>query len=274
LPPGFLWDWDSRGDRRAEEPLDDPLSALPELAAQCRRVWALRERWLGELQEAKLRALAEFAAGAAHELNNPLAIISGRAQLLLREERVPDRRRDLATIIAQAQRAHEMLADLRLFARPPEPVVKTVDIAELLSKLLAALQSEFAARVVEIRTVGLNTPVFCRVDPLQLEVAVAAVLRNALEAIGQNGWVEVRLEAGPSQVEIEVQDSGPGISPEHLEHIFDPFFSGRQAGRGLGFGLSKAWRIIQMHGGKILVHSLPGGGTLLCIQLPRGLPAD
>ena len=86
---------------------------------------------------------------------------------------------------------------------------------------------------------------------MHLAVALHAVVVNALEALQQEGTVEVRLHSSGGEVHIEVADNGPGIAPEVRRHLFDPFFSARQAGRGLGLGLAKAWRIVTAHGGRI-----------------------
>ncbi|MEK6246958.1 MAG: ATP-binding protein [Planctomycetales bacterium] len=95
---------------------------------------------------------------------------------------------------------------------------------------------------------------------------------NSLEAIGHGGRIEVSAqrssEKSGNTVIISVVDDGPGLSPEQHRHLFDPFYSGREAGRGLGFGLSKCWRIIQNHGGRIEVESLPGKGATFRIRLP------
>lgn len=242
---------------------------LPTVVARVRRLQGLETSFQLRLQEAKTEALAEFSAGAAHELNNPLAIISGRAQLLLRGESHPERRRDLATIIGQAERARAMLADLRLFARPPKPELRRVDLRELVGEILAAVREECAEREIEISFTSADGPAFCEVDPVQIRVALAAVCRNALEAIGQRGTIEIRLLQSADEVVVEIVDSGPGISPELRPKVFDPFFSGRQAGRGLGFGLCKAWRIAKTHGGSLTLQSWPGQGTLVVLKLPR-----
>jgi signal transduction histidine kinase len=110
-------------------------------------------------------------------------------------------------------------------------------------------------------------------DPVQLAVAVQALCRNAVEAISQGGRVEVDISAAAGErIRIIVRDDGPGV-PEHIRpHIFDPFFSGREAGRGLGFGLSKAWRIVTDHGGEVAVQSQPGQGATITIELPFAPP--
>ena len=104
-----------------------------------------------------------------------------------------------------------------------------------------------------------------------------AVLLNALEAIGSGGHVDVTTRPSeqngrPAAAQIVVTDDGPGIEPEVRRHLFDPFYSGREAGRGLGFGLSKCWRIVTNHGGRIDVDSAPGSGATFTISLPCMLP--
>ncbi len=265
--PPFLWDVEL-GVCPAEEIIRQIVDVLPDLAGKLRDLSELEAQFTEKLERAALGALAEFSAGAAHELNNPLAIISGRAQLLLRSETSPDRRMALATIIAQARRAHEMLADLRLFARPPCPEPRIVDLAELVKNLVDEFHKETEGTDISVQSKVPETPVFCEVDPVQIRVALEAICRNAVEALGESGQIHIELAREQNEVVIRVQDNGPGISPEYQPLVFHPFFSGRSAGRGLGFGLSKAWRIVQIHGGRLQLHSVPGSGTLVVVRLP------
>ncbi len=242
-------------------------TALPALSAALARLNDLQTRFQAVLEHEKIEALAEFAAGAGHEINNPLANISGRAQLLLRDEPHPQRRRELATIVAQAQRAHEMIADLRLFARPPRPEPRRTDLVDLVDDALGELAGEAAERSITIERTGDPGPIEAQIDPVQIRVAIHALGRNALEAVGRDGRVEVAVRRRSDQVEICVRDDGPGILHEHRRHLFDPFYSARQAGRGLGMGLSKAWRIVTNHGGCIEVADAERGAAL-SIVLP------
>lgn len=228
--------------------------------------------WAEELERQKLDALKELAYGASHEINNPLANIAARAQTLLKDELHPERRRALEAIHQQAMRAHEMISDLMLFARPPRIVCEEVDLNVLANQVAHRLAQTAAARDIELTLTPANDPVRIFADPEQLTVALLAVCTNAVEAVGQNGKVSmiVRSETveGASWGVCEISDTGPGISPEIREHLFDPFFSGREAGRGLGFGLSKCWRIVTQHGGKITVSSQPVQGAMFTIYLP------
>jgi signal transduction histidine kinase len=222
---------------------------------------------VNELERQKLDALKELAYGASHEINNPLANIAARAQTLLRDETHPERRRALEAIHQQAIRAHEMIADLMLFARPPELVLAAVDLEQVVHNVVESLTAEARERQIEFTVTQPDEPLTMQADREQLTVAIKAVCVNAIEAIGREGKISVSARHASSGIEIEIADTGPGIAPEVREHIFDPFFSGREAGRGLGFGLSKCWRIVTEHGGDIEVESEAGKGATFKILL-------
>lgn len=219
------------------------------------------------LEVEKLEAMAEFAAGAGHEINNPLTVISGRAQLLLREETDPERQHALALISAQAMRVYEMIADMMLFARPPRPELQPVELVKLIDDLIADFASRGVRQETSLCRTGEPRPLLIEADPAQLNVALRAMCQNSLEALGSGGHIEIAVEQVGKEVRIRLSDDGPGIKPEERRHLFDPFYSARQAGRGLGLGLSKAWRIITNHGGRIEVESQPGHGTVFTITL-------
>ncbi|MCL2744050.1 MAG: HAMP domain-containing histidine kinase [Planctomycetaceae bacterium] len=200
-----------------------------------------------------LDALAEFAAGAGHEINNPLAIINGRAKILLEEITDVEHRKQLAVIIAQVKRAYEMIADIRFFARPPEPEKTTFDVvAEL--ELIAEEQRSL---IQEDRvTVAVETAVdsfFVSMDRTLFHTAVLFLCNNARDSLHLTGGkIIIRLTLpDEDNIEIAVEDSGKGVSDDVAALMFNPYYSGRQAGRGLGFGLPKCWRIAQILGGTI-----------------------
>jgi len=225
------------------------------------------------LEREKLEALKELAYGASHEINNPLANIAARAQTLLAGEADPERRRKLVAIHRQALRAHEMIADLMLFARPPELNLAPCDVRQLVRRVVAAQSDIAAEREIELTCdVADDAAPSLAADDTQLAVAVDTLITNAIEAVGAGGHVAVAVrsaaEAESREVEIVVADDGPGISDEVRSHMFDPFFSGREAGRGLGFGLSKCWRIVTDHGGRVVVHQTGRRGAEISIFLP------
>jgi len=226
---------------------------------------------MDDLEQQKLNALAEFAAGAGHEINNPLAIIGGRAQLLLREIDHPEHRRQLGVIVAQVKRAYEMIADIRFFARPPMPEPVKFNLVEELQTLVNE-QTPLMAEAGVAFYAEIDTPddPMVESDPVLLHVAAGVLCNNAREAVQlTGGTVWLRLRRDRDVWKISVQDDGPGVSEETRSLIFDPYYSGREAGRGLGFGLPKAWRIMQLLGGSIR-HEHPAGqqGTMFVLTLP------
>lgn len=247
---------------------------LPQVLTKIRRLDELEKQFAATLEREKISALRELAYGASHEVNNPLANIATRAQSLLRDESDPERKRKLSTIAAQAFRAHEMIADMMLFAKPPTPVFQQVDVRGVVRKVISEMVPDAALQQTQLVFDPSPDPQIVSADVTQLGVAVKALVRNSLEALGSGGTVAVavqqipRTPTGVANLEIAVRDSGPGITSEVRRHLFDPFFSGREAGRGLGFGLSKCWRIAELHGGTIQVESEPGFGATFTLQIP------
>ncbi len=215
-----------------------------------------------------LAALAEFAAGAGHEINNPLATIVGRVQQLLRDETDPARRQALVTIGAQAYRVRDMIGDVMLFARPPVPRPERCRLEDLLQGVLKQWRSTTDWPGVTV-VPGPTAGIALQVDPVQFAVALHELLRNAAEAIVPgSGEIRVESSAEANEVRIAVHDAGRGFSDVGRRHAFDPFYSGRQAGRGLGFGLCKVWRIVTAHGGRIAIESALGGPTTVTTRWP------
>jgi signal transduction histidine kinase len=246
-----------------------------ELDAALARLRDLESNFTAAVEREKLAALYQLAYGLSHEINNPLANISSRAQTLLLDEKDPERRRRLAVINAQAFRAHEMIADLMLFAKPPKLDKRQADLAALLRQIAGEMQPQADEQRTALLLTLADQPQFVSIDAVQIAEAVKAVVKNGLEAIGEGGRIEISVEAAThnddSVVAIVIRDTGPGIPPEVRRHIFDPYFSGREAGRGLGLGLSKCWRIVDLHGGRIDVANGASGGAEFRLVLPRGL---
>jgi signal transduction histidine kinase len=226
------------------------------------------------IREAKLEALAEFAAGAGHELNNPLAVIVGRAQLLLARTADAAANRSLRAIINQAQRAHRILRDLMYVARPPVPRPRICHLDEIVRHCLRDLKE--AADEREIRLVaevrGIEPKVWA--DPDAIRHVMEISLRNALEATPSGGVVELTASSAADGLSWSVRDSGKGVGGADATHLFDPFYSGRQAGRGLGLGLPRAARVVSQIGGEIRWHTAPLQGTVFRVHLPSVGPPN
>jgi two-component system NtrC family sensor kinase len=261
-----------RGEPEREH-LERDLDALQEALEE--QVRGAEERGRTE----KLLALAEFAAGAGHEINNPLAVISGQAQYLLSHEKdwfpgAPDGqpRRVLEKIIGQTRRIHGLLCDLMQYARPPAPRRVRVDVPALLGEVAASLRELAEVRRVRIEVHAPDQPLSAPVDVEQVRTALSCLLRNAVEAAPADGWARLTLrDPGNSlALEVAVEDNGPGPDPALRDALFDPFFSGRSAGRGRGLGLPIAWRLLRSNGGDVrLEPTRAEEPTRFLLTLPR-----
>jgi signal transduction histidine kinase len=229
----------------------------------------------------KLTSLAELAAGAGHEINNPLAVISGRAQYLLGHhlewftpQAEPNVRQSLQTIINQAQRIHHVLTDLMQFAKPHKPHRQLVDVGGLLRDVATSVHELAERRQVRVRCQEPTTPVTLYADAEQIRTALRCLLRNAVEAAPAEGWASVRVEPDGELVRFHVEDSGKGPNPADVPHLFDPFFSGRQAGRGRGMGLPIAWRLAREHDGDLTLAEALAGPTCFILTLSSSSPSE
>lgn len=215
--------------------------------------------------------VGEMAAGAAHELNNPLAVISGRAQMELDLAIEPERRRAMEIIVEQAKKASQIVLDLMKFAKPDPPNPRLLPVQQVIR---AALQrwkqpSEQGRPQIEIGPADAGVTVYADADHIQ--EMLWAVLENAIQACASaQARVQINSvsQASDESVRIVVRDSGPGMAREVLEHAFDPFFSHRAAGRGRGMGLTRAYRLAEINGGRLWIDSKPGEGTTVTIELP------
>jgi two-component system NtrC family sensor kinase len=244
---------------------------------------ALRDRVHTEsarLRERKLEALAEFAAGAGHEINNPLAVISGQAQYLLRhlptEDESAPAHHALHVIVGQTMRIHGILRDLMQFARPRPPDPGPVALPALMGEVAESLRGLAGQRQVRLE-VQAPERLTVHADGEQLRTVLVCLLRNAVEAAPAHGWARLRLEepVPGACVEVAVEDSGPGPAPEQRPALFDPFYSGRTAGRGRGLGLPLAWRLARLQGGDVrLEPEEPGSPTCFLLTLPAVGPCN
>jgi putative nucleotidyltransferase with HDIG domain len=243
-----------------------------ELADVNRRLHAAQD---GLLRSKSLAMIAAMAAGAAHELNNPLAVISGRAQMLAADEEDKDRKRALLAIPEQAQRASRIVGELLEFAKPDPPQTQTISLAPWLDQLRDRWlhNSPLGPEQFEV---ALGDPgLTVRADADQLTGVFDALVANAVEAMSPE---KARLQinsasrATDETVVVSVEDNGAGMSPEVLGHALDPFFSHRPAGRGRGLGLSRAYSLALSNGGRLWLDSTPGVGTTVYLELPSAQP--
>ena len=222
-------------------------------------------------QSEKLAAIGQLAAGVAHEINNPLTAIIANAQML-RRSLVPqdaDSQEMLDLIVLAGGRASQVVGELLDFARPEPQALAAVDINETLRRSMALLQHELSSRPIQLvfdPTGGLP-PVQANAD--QLQGVWLNLMVNAVDAIG-DGPGEIRISSRPQEqaICVSVADDGKGIPADQIPHIFEPFYTTKEPGRGTGLGLSVCHQVVQAHGGEIRVESQPGRGTVFTVLIP------
>jgi nitrogen-specific signal transduction histidine kinase len=236
--------------------------------------------WMREFdQEKKSRAdrldsVARMAAGAAHEINNPLAIISGRAQILLHRATEPNDAQALRTIVEQSQRASKVLGDLIQFARPPKPRFEEARIEELIRRVLASFSAVLSREGMTLQESYATDLPAVPVDRHQMEQVLSHLVGNSIDAMSPAGGV-LSVSAKPSRdrrsVIIQITDTGHGIPGDIVAHVFDPFFTTREGGGHTGLGLSVCHGVIESHRGSITIHSQPRKETSVTVTLPSAL---
>lgn len=214
----------------------------------------------------QLAAVGRLAAGIAHEIRNPLAAISGSIELLaqsLDHQRSEDREL-MSIVLREVERLNGLITQLLEFARPRTLELARVDLGSLLGEIVRVFAHD--KRLGEA-AVELDAPsLFIDADPEKLRQVMWNLLRNAAEAApGQP--IAVAVAAEPRVVRLTVRDRGAGIPAEHRERLFEPFFSTKEGGTGLG--LATVHRIVEEHGGSIEIECPPSGGTLVVVRLPR-----
>lgn len=223
------------------------------------------------LRSRTLSMIAEMASGAAHELNGPLTVISGRAQILRDMLDDPEMQRSLDVIRAKAHECSRIVSELMDFARPRSPAPTDVELPDL----VAEVREEFLSRSSFppssfVVSMSQRLPP-ARVDRAQIKTLLTELVSNAADAIephGGNIAINCRAQVSDEVVEVTVRDNGIGMTPTVLERAFDPFFSHQKAGRRRGFGLARAHRIVEAHGGRIWLDSRPNEGTVAHVILP------
>jgi signal transduction histidine kinase len=232
------------------------------------RVVQLQQQ-VDQLQQ--LTALGYLTATLAHDLGTPMHSIAGLANLLLeRGDWPPDTARKLELIVQQTHRLQMVIENVRRATRPPEPRFEVVRIPDLLGETLPLVEPLMskAGIVLEVRLAdGLPE---LHADRHRLQTALFNLIQNALEAMPNGGRVTVSAHADPDRKEVSlaVEDSGPGISPELMERICEPFFSTHQEEGMRGLGLAIVQDIVKMHGGRLAIESRPEEGTTIILTFP------
>src|SRR5580658_3133656 len=225
------------------------------------------------VQADKLSSIGLLAAGVAHEVNTPLAVISTYAQMLAKQVAEDDQKsRILEKIARQTFRASEIVNSLLNFSRTSTSELVEVQLNRVIQETLSLLEHQLKKAGVEVRTKLDPNLEPVKGNPGKLQQVFLNLIMNARDAMEPRGVLEVVTRAatgaGAHGVVVEVIDTGHGIAPEHLSRIYDPFFTTKSAKKGTGLGLSVTSGIIQEHGGAIEAVSRPGEGTCFHLEFP------
>ena len=221
------------------------------------------------IQSEKLAALGRLASAMAHEIDNPLTVISGTAQLLMDDvRRHPDQVASLQRIVDQSDRASDIIERLLHFAKPAPSQLAPVNLNAVVQEALFLVQRQLAYDKIDVQTQldAAVPPVLGSANQLQ-EICLNLML-NAYQAMGHDGTLTIATEHQPKtrHIVLRVSDTGPGIPPDAQPHVFEPFFTTKEEGKGLG--LFVAHQIVLQHRGSIRLTSRPGNGTTFLITLP------
>jgi len=223
------------------------------------------------LQSKKLAAIGTLAAGVAHELNNPLNNIYLSVQVLKRMagDNCPEAMNEIVEdITTQSARVKHIVAELLEFARGKEPNLAQIRLKGLVSKAYKALSGIMNTESVRFSVTSDLDEISIDADADQLEQVFINLFHNAVEAMSGTGDLKVSLESKGKDVQIKVSDSGPGIPPDLLERIFEPFFTSKDKGTGLGLAI--VFNIVKKHNGDIRAENEANGGTIFIMTLPKG----
>ncbi len=222
----------------------------------------------------KMSAVGQIAIGLAHDLGNPLTIIAGSSQFCLQNLVPPESLREYLEVINRnASAAGKVIKALLQFARPTtEAVWAPLNLVELAQRALLLLHPELLKHRIQVREEYPDTPTIIYGDRSQLEQVFVNIILNATEAMSNVGELKISLQQDPDNrlVHLYFSDTGPGIPPEHLETVFEPFFTTRVRGVGLGLSISK--KIVEAHSGIIEAKNKPEGGTLFVLTFPQDKP--
>ncbi len=216
----------------------------------------------------RLAALGQLAASIAHEVRNPLAGMKGALEILGKGmEKDPARKEIMDELFAQILRLETLVRDLLTFAQPRPLNLQSVELHDLLNRVLRFVQDGLNSSDIELRRVYTRLPATIFADPQQLEQVFLNLIDNAVQAMGTGGTLTLKTRDSGGALTITFQDTGKGIPPRDIPRIFQPFFTTKHRGSGLGLSIVK--KIVEAHDGNLEVESRPDRGTTVTIRLPR-----
>lgn len=216
----------------------------------------------------RLASLGRLAAGIAHEVRNPLSSIKGFAAILANRCSSDEHSRKISDVlVGEVERLNRVVTELLEYARPSELHLRRVSAKEFIEASLRLIEKDAVHQDVGIETIIQPGDLSIKCDPDRFSQVLLNLYLNALQAMPHGGLLKVLVKEEGEELIVNVQDTGQGILPEHLSSIFDPYFTTKA--NGVGLGLANVHKIVEAHGGKIRVESKPGKGTAMIVSLPR-----
>jgi len=218
------------------------------------------------VQTEKLTSLGKLVSDMAHEINNPLMVISGRAELSLMDELDEGIKGNFKTIVEQSNRIKDMIRKLLIFSKPSKGTVSEVDINESIGAVIKSMEQDFQPKGVTItKNFGPSLPKI-EIDDNQMRDVFINLIGNSVEAMPEGGIITVSTSKVNNHIRIDFKDTGRGIPREDIKKVFDPFFTTKEKGAGLG--LSMCYGIVKIHNGRLCYESAPSQGTTATLLLP------
>ncbi len=225
------------------------------------------------MQTDRLAVVGQLAAGAAHEIRNPLTSIKSAIQYVQADIQDVKKRAIINSVLSEVDRINDILVGLLSFSRQNNPVKRSFDLVATINQTLLLIRNTRLKKQVTFELAFFADSATIMADSDQLKQVFMNILLNAIDAVNDEGVI--RIDVQPLQIEkerfyaIAITDNGRGIASESMEKIFDPFYTTKENGTGLGLSIS--YGIIHRHGGKIDIYSRPGEGTRVVVQLPEGI---
>jgi signal transduction histidine kinase len=233
------------------------------------------ERRAAQMRRDRLAYIGTLAAGLAHEIRNPLNSIKMNVDLIESDLRDRGEAGDspaatrLGRIKREAEQLNRILGEFLTFARPPRMEPVATDLGQYLTDLLDFFSPECERAKITVKRDFAADQYPVRIDPAQFKHVILNLLKNAVEAVGEQGEITVSTRELEREVEIRVTDNGGGLRPGSEERVFEVFFSTKEQGTGLGLAIAR--RIVDEHGGKLVLENRPGLGASFVIRLPKGM---
>lgn len=261
-------DFDYRIEVASRDEIGELSEGFNRMAMNLERLRSMEER---VYQAERLAAIGKFAAGIAHEINNPIGNIIGIAKLRLKNIRDRASREDLESIITDAGRCANIIKDLLVYSRQSPPKKEITSPDDVIDSAVKTISHQAGEKHIEIVRDPAPELRDIHVDPLQMSQVLSNILLNAVQSIEASGKITIRTAViSDNMAEISISDNGIGIKDEIKEKIFYPFFTTKAVGEGTGLGLAISYGIVQNHGGQIIAESGKGHGSTFRIRLPMG----